>query len=132
MMKHKRTKDTGTVRALATGLLVATLSFFLFAILVTIILFLGDDPTSKSKIFSFGALLISGAVSGFINARLAGDGGAVIALLSALAFILVMFLVGTVSVGLPSLASVINYALYICISAVSAYFAIQKPKRRHR
>lgn len=131
MMKHSKTKDVGKARALLTGLLAATLSFFAFMLFVTLILYLGDDPTYKSELWSFGAMLLSGVVAGAINAHLRG-GGVMIAVFAALALVLLLFIIGVIFVGLPSLPSIVNYAIYVAVSAVAAFFALQKPKKRHR
>ncbi len=132
MIKRTKTKDTGALRPLLTGLLVATLSFFACMLIATLVLYLGSDPTYKSELWSFGAMLLSGALAGFINAKRCGEGGVIIATLSALLLVLILFLVGIVTMGVPSLPSVINYVLYIGISAVSAYFAQRQPKKRRR
>ena len=132
MMKRTKTKDTGALRPLLTGLLVATVAFFACMLFATLILYLGTDPTYKSELWSFGAMLLSGALAGFINAKRCGDGGVLIATLSALLLVLTVFLIAVFAMGLPSLPSVVNYLLYIGISAVSAYLASREPKRRHR
>ena len=132
MTKRYKTKDNSALRSVLTGFLIATLSFFGCMLLATLILYLGSDPTYKSELWSFGAMLLSGALAGFINAKRCGEGGAIIATLAGLALVLVLFLVGVVFSGLPSLPSVINYLLYIAISAVSAILASREPKRKHR
>ena len=132
MLKHTRGESAGALRPILTGLLVATVCFFLFMLITSAVLFLGDDPTYKSELWSFGAMLISGAVAGFINAKLRGDGGVLIATLSALVLILILFIVGVIFVGLPSLASITNYVIYVAVSALAAFFASQKPKKRRR
>ena len=132
MTKHNKTRNSGALRSALTGLLIATLSFFGFMLFATLILYLGSDPTYKSELWSFGAMLLSGAVASFINAKRYGEGGVAIATLSALLLCLIVFLVGVISSGLPSLPSLVNYLLYVGISAVSAYFALRQPKKRRR
>lgn len=132
MTKRYKTKDNSALRTLLTGFLVATLSFFGCMLLATLILYLGSDPTYKSELWSFGAMLLSGALSGFINAKRTGEGGVIIATLAGVALVLVIFLVGVIFSGLPSLPSVINYLLYIGISAASAILASREPKRKRR
>ena len=132
MKKHNKTRDNGALRSALTGLLAATLTFFGFMLLATLILYLGSDPTYKSELWSFGAMLLSGVVAGFINAKRHGEGGVAIATLSSLGLALIVFLVGVIASGLPSLPSVINYFLYVGLSAISAYFALREPKKRRR
>ena len=131
MSKYKIKSDKSNLEALLTGLLVATLSFFAATLIATVIAFLGDDPTYKSELWSFGAMLLSGTIAGYINARLQGEGGAVFAILSALALVLILFIIGSIAYGVPSLSTLINYAIYIGISGASAFFGARRP-RRHR
>ena len=132
MTKRTKAKDEGVFRPFLTGLLVATIAFFGFMLLTTLLLYFSSDPTYKSELWSFGAMLLSGAVAGFINAKKCGEGGVLVASLSSLLLVLIIFLVGVISSGLPSLPSVINYHLYTGISVVSAYFASRQPKKRRR
>ena len=132
MIKRNKTRDNGALRSVLTGLLVATLVFFGFMLLATLLLYLGSDPTYKSELWSFGAMLLSGVVAGFINAKRCGEGGVLIATLSALLLSLIIFLIGVISSGIPSLPSVVNYILYVGLSATSAYLALRQPKKRRR
>ena len=131
MSKHRIKSDKSNLEALLTGLLVATLSFFGATLLAAIIAFLGDDPTYKSELWSFGAMLVSGVIAGYINARMRGEGGAIFAVLSSLALVLILFIIGSIAYGVPSLSALVNYAIYIGISGVSAFFG-ERSTRRHR
>ena len=132
MSKHKIKSQKSKIEILLTGLLFATISFFAVMIVAALVAYLGDDPTGKSELWSFGAMLLSGVIAGYINARVWGDDGLLIAILSALALVLMLFIIGTLAYGVPSLPTIVNYAIYIGISGISALFGARKPKRRHR
>lgn len=132
MVKHTG-RETGALRIILTGLLVTTISFFSFMLLTAALLFFGDDPTYRSELWSFGAMILSGAVGGFVNSKLRTNGGVTVATLSSLALILILFTVGVITGGLPSVPSLVNYAIYVAVSAISAFFASARPKkRRHK
>ena len=132
MSKHGIKSQKSKIEILLTGLLFATISFFSTMIVAALVAYLGDDPTGKSELWSFGAMLLSGVIAGYINARVWGDDGLLIAILSALALVLMLFIIGTIAYGVPSLPTIVNYAIYIGISGISAFFGARKPKRRHR
>ena len=87
MFKERKKKDRGGVGALLTGLLVCTVLLFSCLLIATLILYFGDDPTYRSELWSFGAFILSGAVSGAVICRMEGDGGLLIATLSAIELI---------------------------------------------
>ena len=130
MSNHRTKSEKSTIEILLAGLLLATVSFFAFMLASALVAYLGDDPTYKSELWSFGAMLISGAVTGFINAR--RQNSMITALLSSLALVLILFIIGSISYGVPSLPTIVNYAIYIGISGISAFFGARKPVRRHR
>lgn len=131
-MSNQKTKgEKNGVRSILTGFLVATLSFFALMLLAALVCYLGSDPTYKSELWSFSAMLLSGVIAGFINGR--RQVGIITALLSALALILILFIIGSVAYGLPSMPTLVNYAIYVAISGIAAFFGTRRPKRRrHR
>ena len=130
MSKYKVKSEKSKIEIILTGLLLATVSFFGFMLTSALIAFLGDDPTYKSELWSFGAMLLSGAVAGFINAK--RQKSMITALLSSLSLVLILFIIGSISYGVPSLPALVNYAIYVAISGISAFFGARKPERRHR
>ena len=130
MSKHKTKSEKSTLEILLTGLLIATVSFFAFMLVSALVAYLGDDPTYKSELWSFGAMLLSGAVAGFINSKRWDS--MITALFSSLALVLILFIIGTISYGVPSLPTLVNYAIYVGISGIAAFFGVRRPKGRHR
>ena len=130
MLKQRKKRDYGTMGDLLTGLLVCTLLLFAFLFITTVILYFGDDPTYRSELWSFGAFILSGGVAGAIICRMTGSGGLLIATLSALELALLLFLIATVSSGVPALPTIVNYAIYVAATALCAFLTLHKPRRR--
>ena len=99
---------------------------------MTLIRFLGDDPTYRSELWAFGAFLLSGAVAGAIIRRISGEGGLLIATISALELVLILFLIAVITSGVPSLPSLVNYVIYVGVVTISAFIVGVKPKKRRR
>ena len=132
MFKERKNKNPSAVGELLRGLLICTLLFFSFMLVTALILYLGDDPTYRSELWSFGAFLLSGALAGFVIRRIRGEGGVLIATLSALELVLILFLVAVITSGVPSLPSLVNYGVYVGVVAAVAALAGMKPKRHRR
>ena len=132
MFKERKIKDVGAVGRLLRGLLVCTLLFFLFMLALTLVRYLGDDPTYRSKLWSTCAFLLSGAVAGMIIRRISGEGGTLIAALSATELVLLLFIIAVITSGVPSLPSLVNYVIYVGAVTVSAFLIGLKPKRHRR
>ena len=132
MFKERKIKDVGAVGRLLRGLLVCTLLFFLFMLALTLVRYLGDDPTYRSKLWSTCAFLLSGAVAGMIIRRISGEGGTLIAALSATELVLLLFIIAVITSGVPSLPSLVNYVIYVGAVTVSAFLIGLKPKRYRR
>ena len=134
MFKQRNKKNSSLIEGVLTGVLICTLLFFAFMLVATIILYLGGDPTYKSELWSFGAMLLSGAVAGPVNSRVREKNGVLLSVLSALMFVILLFLIATLTSGVPSLPTLVNYAVYVAVVAICAYLSLHKPKkhRRHR
>ena len=132
MFKERKNKDLGAVGRLLRGLLICTLIFFSFMLAVTIVRFLGDDPTYRSKLWSFGAFILSGIVAGAVIRGINGGGGILIATLSATELVLILFIIAVITSGVPSLPSLVNYGVYVGTVAITAFLVGLKPKRRRR
>ena len=132
MLKQRKNKDLGAVGKLLRGLLICTLLFFSFMLIMTLVRFLGDDPTYRSELWAFFAFLLSGAVAGAIIRRISGDGGLLIAAISALELVLILFLIAVITSGVPSLPSLVNYVIYVGVVAIAAFLVGLRPARHRR
>lgn len=132
MLKQRKSKDVGAVGRLLRGLLVCTVLFFLFMLALTLVRYFSDDPTYRSKLWSTCAFLLSGAVGGMIIRRISGDGGTLIAALSATELVLLLFIIAVITSGVPSLPSLVNYGVYVGIVAIAAFLVGLRPARHRR
>ena len=132
MLKQRKSKDLGAAGRFLRGLLICTLLFFSFMLILTLILFLGDDPTYRSELWAFGAFLLSGAAAGVIIRRISGEGGLLIATISALELVLILFLIAVITSGVPSFPSLVNYVIYVGVVTASASLVGLKPKKHRR
>ena len=132
MKKHKRKEFTfpillllgagfNLVCVIAMALLLATAAYFTL------------DPTATTGAFSLLALIIAGAVSGFVTSRVNGEGGALIGAVSAVIAALVMLAVGLIwRGGLLPLGAVLNVIAFTVISSASALLGKKRKKHKVR
>mgnify|MGYP003319253282 CR=1 FL=1 len=132
MLKQRKNKDLGAVGKLLRGLLICTLLLFSFMLIMTLVRFLGDDPTYRSELWACCAFRLSGDVAGAIIRRISGHGGLLIAAISALELVLILFLIAVITSGVPSLPSLVNYVIYVGAVTVSAFLIGKRPKRHRR
>ena len=111
-------------RALLTGVGVGIAALILTSLLATLLCYLSGDPLSYSDLASLIALLVGGAVSGFITPRLTEDGAILPAILSALLLPLLMLLLGLILSGGELAPKIpLNYLCYFGISSLSSLFS---------
>ena len=134
MKKRKGIKTSKT----AVGRIFSSVGFS-FILLIPISLLFGGmlltlkNPVGNLKIASLAVLLISGAVSGFLNSKRIGEGGVAFSVISSFIFVLVMFSVSLVMTkGHVSGILFMNYLCYMLIASFSAFLARKRQKSRHR
>ncbi len=131
--KSAKTKSKG-IPSLLLGVVINAAIYVVFTFIFTVFAYLSEDPLGLIKIFSLAALLMTGAVGGFAVGR--RSEGSYTALLCALAYALIMLLLGSaVSGSAPGIGNLINYAIYIALSAVFSRFGSKekrKSKFKHR
>lgn len=129
--RRKRTAPSGG-KALIFGLAVSSALFLLLMLLSAVISARTADPTGSVGMTSFFAFVISGAISGFVSAKKCGKDSIKIPMLSALSFVLILFLTGLVlSGGRLKSVTLLNI---ICYVAVFWLFSLlgKKPRRKRR
>lgn len=131
---HKRKiqrKDIRGIYALIIGVGICTAMMLLFSVVMTLVSITTSDPTSLTEVLSLVALLLGGAVSAFINSRLKSEGGFLISLFAALAFVLVLLLIGLImSGGTLPFKCIANYLCYMGVSALTGFLGSRKRSRR--
>ena len=131
MKRHKR-KEFGFPILLLMGAGFALGTVAATALGLAVLSYLTADPTAFIGAFSLLTLVIAGAVSGFVTSRVRGEGGVLVAVLSAVIATAVMLAVGLVWRGsaLP-LGAILNLAVFIIASVLSALIGKRK-KRKSR
>ena len=134
MQKIKRAFKNSIWGSFMICALLSGACILLFSLIFALIAGSLDDPTGNLGIFSLCAMLISAAISGFINSRIKGEGGVGFATLVALSIVLIMLLINVIACGGKiSLSAFMNYVCYLGVSALASYLGDKRAvKRRHR
>ncbi len=111
----------------------------LFSYLVlTLVSFLGafacnitEDPARLVGIVSFVVLLITAAVSSFILSRLRGEGGGLLAILTAAGFVILRIVISLFLSG-TDLSDLLDCGCYLGTGAIFALLGQKKIGRRRR
>lgn len=133
----KRKIKKTAASALAFGILMATVSFFVCALISAIILNMTEDPLGNLGVGSLFSLILSGIITGFSTAKYKGEGGIAPTVLATLCFAIILLIIGLALSGgnLPAVITV-NLMLYVAASFVSALIASkkrnQKSRRKHK
>lgn len=131
MYKGKRFSSDNTALSFLICLGISLSVIIMLSCILALIANTSKDPTGNLAVFSLCALLISGAVSGFITARMKKSMAFVA--LTALAVLLVMLIACIVISCKISGGALMNYACYMGISCLFGFLGSREPKRRrHR
>lgn len=112
--------------AMIVGVLITT---FIFAVISSIT----KNPTALTGILSLVSLLVAGAVTSFILAKVIRDGGTLIAIVSSVAVSLIMSVIGLIAKGgMISISVFLNYLAFIGTSSLFAFLAGKTGERKRR
>ena len=133
MIKEKNSIFGGGARQLLVGIGISVLCVIISAFCATAAAGATDDPTGIMSIYSLVALLVSGAVSGFLLSRLL-EGGMGASMLSSLGTVILMLAVALfISGGTLSAGAAMNYLCYLGVALLSAFLGKKRGgKPRHR
>lgn len=135
MIKGKRLfKEGNTAISFLICFAFSALVIILLSLIFALVANMSEDPTGRLGIFSLAAMIISAAAGGVFSARFCKESQLGFATLVALAIVLVMLLFCVIlNAGKISGAAFMNYACYIGVAALSAFFGRRKEgHRRHR
>ena len=130
MLRQKNSKRGGRLSPILTGLGVAVAALLLSALIASIIAYTSKDPTAMMPVLSLSALLVSGALSSFLNARACGTASALTSAAAAAVLILLSGLV--ISSGDLSAAALMNCGCYVGVSALITVLSKRRTKRARR
>lgn len=132
MKKHKR-KELGLTSLILLGagftIVTIVITSFIFAIISSFT----KNPTALTGILSLVALLLSGAISGFVTSAANGEGGALIGILSTVVSALLILTVGLIwRGGALNLGMLLNLLAFIGISVLFSILGKKRIKRGHK
>ena len=136
-MKRQKRKELSLPILLLIGAGISLASVLTMTLILAIASYFTKDPTSLVGAFSLLSLLLAGAISGFVNARIGGEGGALIGIISASVASLIMLSVGLIwRGGMLPLSALLNLTAFILTSVGSAILGKKRArsarKRRFR
>ena len=122
--------NTSTLKAMILGAVIIWVCFFALTLISALILYSGNDPTSKATLFSLISFVASGAIGSFINKRLFHSSSVNIPLSSALLCAVIYVFIASATSGKILIGSIISAACFLLISSL---FSLPKRKTRsHR
>ena len=132
MKKHKR-KELGLGALLAIGAVASVGAVFVMAFILALISSMTKDPTSLTGAFSLLALLLAGAVSGFVISRVNGEGGKLVGILSSVIATSVMMIVGLIwKGGLLPLGALLNLFAFLAVGVLASILGKKRARKRRR
>lgn len=132
MKKHKRIELSPAV-LIAIGTISSIASVAVMALILAVISSLTKDPTSLIGAFSLLALVLAGAVSGFLISRLVGDGGSLVSMLSIAIATALMLIVGLIwKGGLLPLGTLLNLLVFLAVGIIASKLGNKRPRKKRR
>jgi len=132
MKKHKR-KELGLTALLLIGAAASVGAVFVMAFILAFISSMTKDPTSMTGAFSLLALILAGAVSGFVISRVNGDGGALVGILSSVIATGVMIIAGLIwKSGFLPLGALLNLLAFLAVGILSSLLGKKRSRKRRR
>ncbi len=133
MKKHRSANKTTTLsRTILFGVAISFAALLIFSLVFAALIMTTTNPVGSTKTVSLAALLVSGAVSGFVISKRKGEGGFLASLFSALAFIAVILALSLIlTKGRVGGIVFMNCLCYLFISSFASFLA-KKRERRHR
>lgn len=134
MKKHRGIKTQRALPgALVFGIIISFLVLFITSLALAGLIMTTSNPVGSVKTVSLVALLVSGAISGFVISKRKGEGGFLASLLSALIFIGIIFALSLIlTKGNVGGVVLMNGLCYLLVSAFSSLLAKKRERRRRR
>lgn len=125
--------ERGRFAEIVISFLRSVIVFLALSVIGALIVYFMSDPLGAADIASLVVLLMSGAVSGFLNAKLTREGKLAVVGLSSLAFCLILLLVGLIATGGGvTLRVFLNYLCYIGVSLFFGWLGSREGSKRRR
>ena len=133
MKKHKR-KEFGLTALMLLGAAFALAVLMIVSFVLSLISSMTKDPVSLIGALSLVALILSGAISGFVTSKVNGDGGVLVAILSSIISAFTILAIGLIwKGGAIKLSVPLNLTVFIAVSVIASLLGKKQPKKsKHR
>ena len=132
MKKHKR-KEAGLTALMLMGAAFSLGLILAVSLILAAVSLLTDDPTSMTGALSLAALLVAGAISGFVTSRVNGGGGVLVGVLATVIAAAVMLIISLVADGgRVNLGVLVNVGAYVAISVIASVLGKKRVGKRKR
>ena len=133
MKKHKR-KEFGLTALMLLGAAFALAVLMIVSFVLSLISSMTKDPISLIGALSLVALILSGAISGFVTSKVNGDGGVLVAILSSIISAFTILAIGLIwKGGAIKLSVPLNLTVFIAVSVIASLLGKKQPKKsKHR
>lgn len=129
--KGKLLKNINPPIFICIGVLFSYLVLTAVSFILALFCNMTEDPARIVGIMAFIALLITAAVSSFTLSRLRGEGGSILAILTAAGFIIVRIVVSLFLSG-TGLSDLLDCVCYLGVGAIFALLGGRRVGRRRR
>ena len=132
MKKHKR-NEFGLTTLMLLGAAFAIAVLVAISFILSVISSMTKNPTALIGAFSLIALILSGAISGFVTSKVNGDGGMLVAILSSVISAFTILAIGLIwKGGAIKLSVPLNLLVFIAVSVIASLLGKKQPKRKKR
>ncbi len=129
--KNKLLKNINPPIFICVGVLFSYIVLTVISLLGAFVCNSTEDPARLVGIVAFITLLLTAAVSSFILSRLRGEGGSLLAILTAAGFVIVRIVISLFLSG-TDLSDLLDCVCYLGTGAIFALLGQKKLGRRHR
>ena len=129
-MKKYKNSDLGSWKMITYGFFIMLIVFLVLSLIVSLILFIGNNPTGNIGLISLAVFLFSGILSSFINSKLFKN--SFYPLLSSALSVALFFAIAILMGGKISLKIVLNLVCFLLTSLLGAFLGGIKKETKHK
>ena len=131
MMKRNWIKNIKAPVYILIGTLFSYVVLTLLAFVAAFITNRMENPAKYVGVAAFVTLILTAALSCYLISRLRGEGGGLLAILSAAGFVILRIVISLFLSG-TDLSDLLDCLCYLGTGAIFALLGQKRPKRRHR
>ena len=132
-MKKRKRKEPGLTALMLMGAGFSLVTVLAVTFVLACISSLTSDPTSMTGWLSLAALLVAGAISGYVTSRVNGGGGVLVGVLATVIAAAVMLIISLISGGGKiTLGVLVNVGAYVSVSVLASVLGKKRVGKRKR